>query len=51
MLSKYKFVTGNPNKVREAGEILNLTLEPVSVPGLIEIQTPDLDDVDRKSVV
>ena len=47
MLSKYKFVTGNPNKVREAGEILNLTLEPVSVPGLIEIQTPDLDDVVR----
>ena len=47
MFSNYKFVTGNPDKVREAGEILNLTLEPVSVPGLFEIQTPDLDEVVR----
>lgn len=47
MFSNYKFVTGNPNKAREAGEILKLTLEPVSVPGLFEIQTPDLDEVVR----
>jgi XTP/dITP diphosphohydrolase len=47
MLSKFKFVTGNPNKVREAGEILNLALEPVQVDGLIEIQSPELDVVVR----
>jgi len=37
-----KFVTGNPNKVREAGEILGVTLEQVSLPELHEIQTHDL---------
>jgi len=47
VLSKFKFVTGNPNKVREAGEILGLALEPVQVDGLFEIQTPDLDEVVR----
>ncbi len=47
MLSKFKFVTGNPNKVREAEEILGLTLEPVQVDGLFEIQSPDLDEVVR----
>lgn len=47
MLSKFKFVTGNPNKVREAGEILGLTLEPVQVDGLFEMQSPDLDTVVR----
>ena len=44
-MSKFKFVTGNPNKVREAEEILGLTLEPVQVDGLFEIQSPDLDEV------
>lgn len=47
MLSQFKFVTGNPNKVREAGEILGLALEPVSVDGLFEIQSPDMDVVVR----
>ncbi len=47
MLSQFKFVTGNPNKVREAGEILQLTLEPFQVDGLFEIQSPDLDEVVR----
>lgn len=47
MLSQFKFVTGNPNKVREASQILDLTLESVHVDGLIEIQSPDLDIVVR----
>ena len=47
MLSKYKFVTGNLNKVREAEQILNVKLESVQVEGLIEIQNPDLDEVIR----
>jgi len=46
-LKNYKFVTGNPNKVREACEILSLDLEPVQVDGLVEIQSPDLDVVVR----
>ena len=47
MLEKFKFVTGNPNKVREAGEILNLALESVKIEELVEIQTPDLEEVIR----
>ncbi len=47
MSSEFKFVTGNPDKAREVGEILNRTLTPVSVPNLFEIQTPDLDAVAR----
>ena len=47
MLPQFKFVTGNPNKVREAREILGLALEPVQVEGLFEIQTPDLNEVVR----
>jgi len=47
VLNQFKFVTGNPNKVREAGEILGLALEPVQVDGLFEIQSPDLDVVVR----
>jgi non-canonical purine NTP pyrophosphatase (RdgB/HAM1 family) len=47
MFSKLKFVTGNPNKVREAGEILGLNLDSVQVEGLFEIQTPNLDEVVR----
>jgi non-canonical purine NTP pyrophosphatase (RdgB/HAM1 family) len=47
VLSQFKFVTGNPNKVREASEILDLTLESVQVDGLFEVQSPDLDIVVR----
>ena len=47
MLSQFKFVTGNPNKVREASEILNITLESVQVDDLFEVQSPDLDLVVR----
>ncbi|MZH02749.1 MAG: RdgB/HAM1 family non-canonical purine NTP pyrophosphatase [Nitrospinae bacterium] len=47
MLSQFKFVTGNPNKVREASEILNLELESVKADGLFEVQSPDLDVVVR----
>ena len=47
MLSNFKFVTGNPNKVKEACEILGLDLDSVQVEGLYEIQTPDLDEVVR----
>ncbi len=45
MFSKLKFVTGNLNKVREAGEILNLGLDATQVEGLFEIQTPNLEEV------
>lgn len=47
MLSRFKFVTGNPNKVREASEILDIALESVQVEGLFEVQSPDLDVVVR----
>jgi non-canonical purine NTP pyrophosphatase (RdgB/HAM1 family) len=47
MLNQFKFVTGNPNKVREASEILDLTFESVQVDGLFEIQSPDIDAVVR----
>ena len=47
MLNQFKFVTGNPNKVREASEILDLALESVQVDGLFEIQSPDIDAVVR----
>jgi len=40
-----KFVTGNPNKVREAGEILGVALEQVNLPQLHEIQTHDLAEI------
>ena len=50
MFSKLKFVTGNPNKVREAGEILGRVIDSVQVGGLFEIQTPDLDKVVRHKV-
>ena len=40
-----KFVTGNPNKVREAGEILGVALEQVNLPELHEIQTHDLAEI------
>jgi non-canonical purine NTP pyrophosphatase (RdgB/HAM1 family) len=44
-LQNIKFVTGNPNKVREAGEILGVALEQVILPDLHEIQTHELDDI------
>jgi XTP/dITP diphosphohydrolase len=47
MLNQFKFVTGNPNKAREVGEILNFPIELVKVAGLFEIQSPDLDVVVR----
>ena len=40
-----KFVTGNPNKVREAGEILGVALEQVNLPHLHEVQTHDLAEI------
>ncbi len=46
-MKNYKFVTGNPNKVREACEILTLDLESVQIDGLVEVQSPDLDEVVR----
>ena len=47
VLQNIKFVTGNPNKVREAGEILGVALEQVNLPDLHEIQTHDLEDIIR----
>ena len=47
MLDQFKFVTGNPNKAREVGEILNLPIQFVQVAGLFEVQSPDLDVVVR----
>ena len=37
-----KFVTGNPNKLREAQEILGIQMEQVEVDHLHEIQTNDI---------
>ena len=42
-----KFVTGNPNKVREAGQILGVRLEQAEVAGLHEIQTNDIEELVR----
>ena len=47
MFSQFKFVTGNSNKVREAGDILKIPLEQVEVNGLFEIQTQELDELVR----
>ena len=47
MFSQFKFVTGNSNKAKEAGEILGIPLEQVEVEGLFEIQTQDLDELVR----
>ncbi len=41
--SQVKFVTGNPNKVREAKEILGIELEQVDLGDLPEIQTVDVE--------
>ncbi len=45
VLQNIKFVTGNPNKVREAGEILGVALEQVILPELHEIQTHELENI------
>jgi len=45
MFSQFKFVTGNPNKAREAGAILGVSLEQVEVNGLFEIQTQDIEEL------
>lgn len=39
------FVTGNPNKVREASEILGFSLNQCEVDGLIEMQTSDVSEL------
>jgi non-canonical purine NTP pyrophosphatase (RdgB/HAM1 family) len=43
VLSQFKFVTGNPNKVREASAILDIALQSVQIDDLFEVQSPDLD--------
>jgi len=49
MFSQFKFVTGNKNKVREAGDILGVPLEQVQVDGIFEMQTQDIEElVDHK---
>ena len=45
MFSQIKFVTGNANKVREAGDILGVTLEQVEVGGIFEMQTQDIEEL------
>jgi len=45
MWNQLKFVTGNPNKVREAREILGVPLEQVQVDGLHEIQTSNVEEL------
>ena len=45
MFSQFKFVTGNANKVREAGDILGVTLEQVEVRGIFEKQTLNIEEL------
>jgi len=47
MLKSVKFVTGNPDKLREARQILGLEIEQADLPGLEEIQTIHVDDLIR----
>ncbi len=42
-----KFVTGNPDKVREASQILGVSLQQAEVDGLYEVQTNDLEELVR----
>lgn len=51
LFKNVKFVTGNPNKVREAGEILGVDLEQVELPEMVEIQTNDLTEIVRDKVI
>ena len=47
LLKSVNFVTGNPNKVKEAGAILDIDLKQVDLGGLYELQTNDLDALVR----
>ena len=42
-----KFVTGNPNKVLEARQILAIDIEQANLEGLLEVQTNDLSELVR----
>ncbi len=46
-----KFVTGNINKVREAGTILGIQVEQVVLDDLYEVQTSDLRDLVRHKLL
>ena len=45
MFSQFKFATGNPNKAREAVDILGVSMERVEVEGIFEIQTQDIEEL------
>ena len=47
LLKSVNFVTGNPNKVKEAGAILEIDLKQVELDGLYELQTNDLNALVR----
>lgn len=47
ILKQLKFVTGNPNKVREARQILGIEVEQVPLKELLEIQSADLSEIVR----
>lgn len=47
ILNNIKFVTGNINKVREAGEILGVSLQQIDIPELYELQTHDPEAIVR----
>ena len=47
ILNNIKFVTGNLNKVREAGEILGVSLQQIDIPELYELQTHDPGEIVR----
>ena len=51
MFSQFKFVTGNPNKAKEASDILGVSLEQVEVAGLFEIVFFNLEEFASVSVV
>jgi len=46
-----KFVTGNPNKVREAREILGVDLEQVDLPDQYEVQTNEVSVIVKRKVI
>jgi non-canonical purine NTP pyrophosphatase (RdgB/HAM1 family) len=47
LLKSVNFVTGNPNKVKEAEAILGIDLNQVDMDGLYELQTTDFDALVR----
>ncbi|MFQ5431526.1 MAG: RdgB/HAM1 family non-canonical purine NTP pyrophosphatase [Nitrospinota bacterium] len=47
MLSSVKFVTGNPNKLREAREILGIDIQQANPGGLEELQTIYVEELIR----